>query len=174
MVDIFGIFLNLLEQELQFLFFYIVGKFYLINNEGSYECCINVVNFVFDNDDGVCVCYYDEVDLILVGVLCSGKIFICLYLVLQYGIKVVNYLIIEEDLLDQQMLVVLKFYKYKIFGFIIEFECLVMICNEWWFNFCYFFIKQCMYEIEEIELMYWCECIFYFNIIVYLVEEIFI
>lgn len=98
MIDIFVIFFLFLEQEFLVDLFYLVGKFYFIGYNFNYMDCIEVVNFVFDNDDGVCIYYYDKVDLILVGVLCCGKMFICLYMVLQYGICVVNYLLMEEDM----------------------------------------------------------------------------
>ena len=67
MVDIFGTFLNPLEQELQSSSSYTVGKSHSINNEGSYERRIKAVNFALDNDDGARTRYYDEADLILVG-----------------------------------------------------------------------------------------------------------
>ena len=52
MVDIFGTFLNPLEQELQASSSYSVGKSHSINNAGNYERRIEAVNFALDNDDG--------------------------------------------------------------------------------------------------------------------------
>ena len=88
MVDIFGTFLNPLEQELQSSSSYTVGKSHAINNEGSYERRIHAVNFALDNDDGARTRHYDEADLILVGASRSGKTPTCLYLALQYGVKI--------------------------------------------------------------------------------------
>ena len=48
MVDIFGTFLNPLEQELNSSSSYSVGKSHSINNAGSYERRIDAVNFALD------------------------------------------------------------------------------------------------------------------------------
>ena len=52
MVDIFGTFLDPLEQELQSSSSYSVGKSHGIGNESNYEKRIHAVNFALDNDDG--------------------------------------------------------------------------------------------------------------------------
>ncbi|MCK2148023.1 kinase/pyrophosphorylase [Marinobacter alexandrii] len=172
MIDIFGTFLNPLEQELQSSSSYTVGKSHSINNEGSYERRINAVNFALDNDDGARIRHYDEADLILVGASRSGKTPTCLYLALQYGVKAANYPITEEDLSDQLLPSALRPHKEKIFGLTIEPERLATIRNERRPNSRYSSMKQCMHEIEEIELMYRRERIPYLNTTAYSVEEI--
>ncbi len=172
MVDIFGTFLNPLEQELQSSSSYTVGKSHSISNEGEYERRIHAVNFALDNDDGARTRHYDEADLILVGASRSGKTPTCLYLALQYGVKAANYPITEEDLEDQQLPTPLKRHKEKIFGLTIEPERLATIRNERRPNSRYSSLKQCMHEIEEIELMYRRERIPYLNTTAYSVEEI--
>ena len=172
MVDIFGTFLNPLEQELQSSSSYSVGKSHAINNEGRYERRINAVNFALDNDDGARTRHYDEADLILVGASRSGKTPTCLYLALQYGVKAANYPITEEDLADQSVPAALRPYKQKLFGLTIDPERLAVIRNERRPNSRYSSIKQCMLEIEEIELMYRRERIPYLNTTAYSIEEI--
>ena len=172
MVDIFGTFLNPLEKELQSASSYSVGKSHAINNEGVYERRIHAVNFALDNDDGARTRHYDEADLILVGASRSGKTPTCLYLALQYGVKAANYPITEEDLLDQQLPLALRPHKEKIFGLTIEPDRLATIRNERRPNSRYSSIKQCMLEIEEIELMYRRERIPFLNTTAYSVEEI--
>lgn len=172
MVDIFGTFLHPLEQELRASSSYTVGKSHSINNAGSYERRINAVNFALDNDDGARTRYYSEADLILVGASRSGKTPTCLYLALQYGIKAANYPITEEDLQDQQMPEALRPHKEKLFGLTIDPERLATIRNERRPNSRYSSTKQCMFEVEEIELMYRRERIPYLNTTAYSVEEI--
>lgn len=172
MVDIFGTFLHPLEQELRSSSSYTVGRSHSINNEGSYERRINAVNFALDNDDGARTRYYDEADLILVGASRSGKTPTCLYLALQYGVKAANYPITEEDLQDQQMPEVLRPHKEKLFGLTIDPDRLATIRNERRPNSRYSSTKQCMFEVEEIELMYRRERIPYLNTTAYSVEEI--
>ncbi|MBE03282.1 pyruvate, water dikinase regulatory protein [Marinobacter lutaoensis] len=172
MVDIFGTFLNPLEQELRSSSSYTVGKSHAINNEGSYERRINAVNFALDNDDGARTRHYNEADLILIGASRSGKTPTCLYLALQYGIKAANYPITEDDLADQRMPKALKPHKEKLFGLTIDPERLATIRNERRPNSRYSSIQQCMHEIEEIELMYRRERIPYLNTTAYSIEEI--
>jgi hypothetical protein len=172
MVDIFGTFLNPLEQELQSSSSYSVGKSHAISNEGRYEQRIEAVNFALDNDDGARTRHYDQADLILVGASRSGKTPTCLYLALQYGVKAANYPITEEDLSDQNIPGALRPHKQKIFGLTIDPERLATIRNERRPNSRYSSIKQSMYEIEEIELMYRRERIPYLNTTAYSVEEI--
>jgi hypothetical protein len=172
MVDIFGTFLSPLEQELQSSSSYTVGKSHAISNESRYEQRIKAVNFALDNDDGARTRHYDEADLILVGASRSGKTPTCLYLALQYGVKAANYPITEEDLDDQNIPGVLRPHKQKIFGLTIDPERLATIRNERKPNSRYSSIKQCMHEIEEIELMYRRERIPYLNTTAYSVEEI--
>ncbi|KAA1174865.1 kinase/pyrophosphorylase [Marinobacter salinexigens] len=172
MVDIFGTFLSPMEQELQSSSSYTVGKSHSINNAGGYERRINAVNFALDNDDGARTRHYDEADLILVGASRSGKTPTCLYLALQYGIKAANYPITEEDLEDQKIPGALRAHKQKIFGLTIDPERLATIRNERRPNSRYSSLKQCMHEIEEIELMYRRERIPYLNTTAYSVEEI--
>ncbi len=172
MVDIFGTFLDPLEQELRASSSYSVGKSHSINNEGSYERRIKAVNFALDNDDGARTRHYDEADLILIGASRSGKTPTCLYMALQYGIKAANYPITEEDLADQQLPTALRPHKQKLFGLTIEPERLATIRNERRPNSRYSSIQQCMHEIEEIELMYKRERIPFLNTTAYSVEEI--
>lgn len=172
MVDIFGTFLNPLEQELQSSSSYTVGKSHAINNTGRYEQRIHAVNFALDNDDGARTRHYDEADLILVGASRSGKTPSCLYLALQYGVKAANYPITEEDLDDQNLPAILRPHKPKIFGLTIDPERLATIRNERRPNSRYSSLKQCMHEIEEIELMYRRERIPFLNTTAYSIEEI--
>ncbi|WP_166265409.1 posphoenolpyruvate synthetase regulatory kinase/phosphorylase PpsR [Marinobacter caseinilyticus] len=172
MVDIFGTFLHPLETELNASSSYTVGRSHAISNESNYERRINAVNFALDNDDGARIRHYSEADLILVGASRSGKTPTCLYLALQYGVKAANYPITEEDLQDQQLPDALRPYKEKIFGLTIEPERLATIRNERRPNSRYSSLKQCMHEVEEIELMYRRERIPYMNTTAYSVEEI--
>ncbi len=172
MVDIFGTFLSPLEQELQASSSYTVGKSHSISNESNYEKRIHAVNFALDNDDGARTRQYDEADLILVGASRSGKTPTCLYLALQYGVKAANYPITEDDLDGQQLPEVLRPHRDKIFGLTIEPERLSVIRNERRPNSRYSSLRQCMYELEEIETMYRRERIPFMNTTVSSVEEI--
>ncbi|MCP5209024.1 MAG: kinase/pyrophosphorylase [Hahellaceae bacterium] len=172
-VDVFGTFLAPLEAALDTKSTYKVGKSHSINkNTGAYEKRIEAVNYALDNDDGARIRMYDEADIIITGVSRSGKTPTCLYLALQYGLKAANYPITEEDINDQKIPAPLKPFKSKIFGLTIDPERLAVIRNERKPNSRYSSIKQCNYEVEEVELMYRRERIPYLNTTDYSVEEI--
>ncbi|MCG8612882.1 MAG: kinase/pyrophosphorylase [Pseudomonadales bacterium] len=172
-IDIFGTFMGLLENELHTKSTHIVGKSHAINTASrTYERRMEAVNFALDNDDGARTRYYNEADIIVVGVSRSGKTPTCIYLALQYGIKAANYPITEDDIDDQKLPAPLKVHKHKIFGLTIEPERLSLIRNERRPNSRYASIKQCNYEVEEVELKYRRERIPYLNTTDYSVEEI--
>ncbi|RMF19094.1 MAG: kinase/pyrophosphorylase [Gammaproteobacteria bacterium] len=172
MVDIFGTFLEPLEQALGAKSSYTVGKSHSIASDSNYQQRIEAMNFALENDDGARTRYYDEADIILVGVSRSGKTPTCIYLALQYGIKAANFPITEEDIQDQRLPRQLRPYKEKIFGLTIDPERLAAIRNERKPNSRYASPSQCRYEVEEVELMYRRERIPFVNSTDHSVEEI--
>jgi len=171
MIDIFTTFLGLLEKELGVRSSDHVGRTRITENN-RYEERIDAINYALDNDDGAHIKYYNQADVILIGVSRSGKTPACLYLAMQYGIKAANYPITEEDLEDQKLPSSLKPYKEKLFGLTIEPDRLTLIRNERKPNSRYASAKQCHYEVEEVELVYKRERVPYLNTTHYSVEEI--
>lgn len=171
MIDIFAAFLKPLEKELGAQSSDRVGQTRIAEYQ-TYDERIDAVNYALDNDDGARTKYYDKADVILVGVSRSGKTPTCLYLGMQYGIKAANYPITEEDIEDQKLPASLKPYREKIFGLTIEPDRLSLIRNERKPNSRYASMKQCNYEVEEVELMYKRERIPFMNTTQYSVEEI--
>ena len=172
MIDIFGTFLEPLEMELGHKSSYTVGKSHSITGSERYNQRIEAMNFALENDDGARTRQYSEADLILVGVSRSGKTPTCIYLALQCGLKAANYPLTDDDILDQKLPKVLQPYREKIFGLTIDVDRLVMIRNERKPNSRYASLKQCMYEVQEVELMYQRERISNINSTHYSVEEI--
>lgn len=171
MIDIFAAFLGPLEQELGVRSSYQVGRTRITKNT-RYDQRIEAINYALDNDDGARTKLYDQADVILTGVSRSGKTPTCLYLAMQYGIKAANYPITEEDIEDQKLPASLKPYRNKLFGLTIEPDRLATIRHERRANSRYSSVKQCNYEVEEVELMYRRERIPFLNTTHYSVEEI--
>ncbi|EAT10832.1 kinase/pyrophosphorylase [Bermanella marisrubri] len=171
-VDIFSTFLNPLEQELGMGSSYSVGKFHAGADNDKYRSRIDAVNYALDNDDGSRIKYYDQADIILVGVSRSGKTPTCLYLALQFGIKAANYPLTEEDLNQLSLPEPLKAHKKKLFGLTIDPERLAAIRNTRRANSRYASLNQCYYEIEEVEMLYQQESIPFLNTTDLSVEEI--
>ncbi len=171
MIDVFAAFLGPLEQELGQQPSDRVGRNKITENRG-YDHRISAISYALDNDDGARTRYYNEADVILVGVSRSGKTPTCLYLAMQYGIKAANYPLTEEDIDDQKLPASIKSFKQKLFGLTIEPDRLSLIRNERKANSRYASMKQCNYEVEEVELMYRRERIPFMNTTHYSVEEI--
>ena len=102
-LDLFTAFQKPLEDELGVAANHKVGQSHAIRDQQAYRIRINAVHFALDNDDGARTRYYDQADLILVGVSRSGKTPTCLYLALQFGLFAANYPLTEDDFDDLRL-----------------------------------------------------------------------
>ena len=137
-----------------------------------YKARIDAVHFALDNDDGARTRHYDKADLILIGVSRSGKTPTSIYLSLQFGIRVANYPLTEEDLDDNRLPAVLREHRSKLFGLMIDAERLVAIRSERKANSRYASFSQCQMELRAIEGIYISEGIKYLNVTEMSIEEI--
>jgi len=153
-VDIFSTFLSPLERELGEKSSYTVGKSHQSALSDSYIARIDAINYALDNDDGARTRYYDEADIILVGVSRSGKTPSCLYMAMQFGIKAANYPITEDDMEELVLPDCLKERKQKLFGLTIDPDRLSAIRNERRAKSRYASLKQCYHEVDEVELLF--------------------
>ena len=150
----------------------LVGQTHAVTDSESYKARIDAVHFALDNDDGARTRHYDKADLILIGVSRSGKTPTSIYLSLQFGIRVANYPLTEEDLDDNRLPAVLRAHKNKLFGLMIDAERLVAIRSERKANSRYASFSQCQMELRAIEGIYISEGIKYLNVTEMSIEEI--
>lgn len=150
----------------------LVGQTHAVTDSESYKARIDAVHFALDNDDGARTRHYDKADLILIGVSRSGKTPTSIYLSLQFGIRVANYPLTEEDLDDNRLPAVLKEHKHKLFGLMIDAERLVAIRTERKANSRYASYSQCQMELRAVEGIYISEGIKYLNVSEMSIEEI--
>ena len=150
----------------------LVGQTHAVTDSESYKARIDAVHFALDNDDGARTRHYDKADLILIGVSRSGKTPTSIYLSLQFGIRVANYPLTEEDLDDNRLPAVLKPLKHKLFGLMIDAERLVAIRTERKANSRYASFSQCQMELRAVEGIYISEGIKYLNVSEMSIEEI--
>lgn len=150
----------------------LVGQTHAVTDSESYKARIDAVHFALDNDDGARTRHYDKADLILIGVSRSGKTPTSIYLSLQFGIRVANYPLTEEDLDDNRLPKVLKAHKNKLFGLMIDAERLVAIRTERKANSRYASFSQCQMELRAVEGIYISEGVPYLNVSEMSIEEI--
>ena len=171
-LDVFEGLISKLSEELGTPPTTLVGQTHAVTDSESYKARIDAVHFALDNDDGARTRHYDKADLILIGVSRSGKTPTSIYLSLQFGIRVANYPLTEEDLDDNRLPAVLRAHKQKLFGLIIDAERLVAIRSERKANSRYASFSQCQMELRAIEGIYISEGIKYLNVSEMSIEEI--
>lgn len=173
-MDLFNSFIAPLEQELKMKSSHTIGKTHgvTLNNYNNYMLRMNAVNYVLSNDDGANIHEYGNADVILIGVSRCGKTPTCLYLAMQFGIYAANYPMTEDELQLNKLPQLLLSFKNKVFGLTIEPLRLSQIRQERRPNSKYADLKQCQYEVKEVEEMYRKEKISYINTTTRSIEEI--
>lgn len=171
-LDVFEGLISKIETELNVTASPRVGNAHSSVDSENYKSRIDAVHYALDNDDGARTRHYDMADLILIGVSRSGKTPTSIYLALQFGIRVANYPITEEDLDDNRLPKVLREHKKKLFGLMIEPDRLVAIRKERKAGSRYASFAQCQAELRAIQGIYISEGIPFLNVSEMSIEEI--
>ena len=129
-LDIFDVFLEPLETELQQKPAHESGRAHGMSDIDAYMRRIEATNFALANDDGGVSRNYEMADVILVGVSRSGKTPTCLYLALQYGVYAANYPLTEDDFEAGKLPAFLLQQKNKLYGLTIAPDRLRQIRKE--------------------------------------------
>jgi len=153
LMDMFGTFVEPLEEELGIKSNHRVGRFSDASKSKAYHDRIEAINYALAHDDGQSNKDLESSDVILVGVSRSGKTPTSLYLAMQYGVKASNYPLIPEDFERRQLPPALVPHRKKLFGLTINPERLSEIRNERRPNSRYASIENCRYEVNEAEAM---------------------
>jgi regulator of PEP synthase PpsR (kinase-PPPase family) len=153
-LDIFDVFLEPLEQELEQASSHESGRAHGMSDINAYMKRIEATNFALANDDGGVSRNYEMADVILVGVSRSGKTPTCLYLALQYGVYAANYPLTEEEFESGQLPQFLKKHVSKLFGLTIAPDRLQQIRKERRPVGKYASAQQVRYELRESEKLF--------------------
>ena len=153
LLDMFGMFVHPLENELGLKSNHRIGRFSDASKSKEYQSRIEAINFSLAHDDGQSNRDLEQSDVILVGVSRSGKTPTSLYLAMQFGLKASNYPLIPEDFERRHLPPALVPHKHKIFGLTIAPERLSEIRNERRPNSRYASIENCRMEVSEAEAM---------------------
>jgi len=153
-LDIFDVFLQPLEEELQQKSTHEAGRAHGMSDIESYMRRIEATNFALANDDGGITRNYEMADVILIGVSRSGKTPTCLYLALQYGIFAANFPLTDEEFDRGTLPDALLKYKHKLVGLSIAPTRLQQIRKERRALGQYSSAQQVRYELREAEKIF--------------------
>ncbi|WP_406734578.1 pyruvate, phosphate dikinase/phosphoenolpyruvate synthase regulator [Vibrio scophthalmi] len=141
-------------------------------NKQDYDSRISAIDYTLSHDDGISLRDLDNADIILLGVSRTGKTPTSLYLAMQYSLNVVNYPLIPEDLCGLKLPKELVPCKNKLFGLTISPNRLSSIRKERKNVETYANLKQCLFEVREVEEFYIQQRIAYLDTSNRSVEEI--
>ncbi|EKK97919.1 kinase/pyrophosphorylase [Vibrio cholerae] len=144
-----------------------VGK-----DSDTYFDRIAAIEYTLAHDDGVSLKDLDRADIILLGVSRSGKTPTSLYMAMQFGLRVVNYPFIAEDMHAMRLLPEFEFHRHKLFGLTINAERLAEIRENRLAGSEYASNQQCLQELATVEALFCREAIPYINTSSLSVEEI--
>ena len=153
-LDMFDIYVPLLEREFSARSRQAVGLAHAIDNMSRYEHRVDAINFTLSHDDGANVKRLHNADAILLGVSRSGKTPTCLYLALHYGVSAANYPLTEDDMEKGRLPEFLTPFQKRWFGLTITPERLHRIRTERRPGSRYASLAQCQKEVR------WAEDVF--------------
>ena len=171
-LDLFSVFLRPLELELNRGSSHAAGRFHGLVDRASYEVRIDAVEFALKHDDGASTKGYADADLILTGVSRSGKTPACVYMSMQFGVRVANYPLTEDDVGGAGLPEILRQHKSRLFGLSIDPERLRHVRSQRRPNSQYASLSQCRKEVSEVEAMFQRESIPFINTGAVSIEEI--
>jgi hypothetical protein len=171
-LDIFDVFLEPLEQELQQKSTHEAGRAHGMSDIESYMKRIEATNFALANDDGGITRNYDMADVILIGVSRSGKTPTCLYLALQYGVYAANFPLTDEEFDSGTLPDALVRQRQKLFGLTIAPTRLQQIRKERRALGQYSTAQQVRYELRETEKIFKKYGVSYIDTTEFSIEEI--
>lgn len=144
-----------------------VGK-----DSDTYFDRIAAIEYTLAHDDGITLKGLEQADIILLGVSRSGKTPTSLYMAMQFGLRVVNYPFIEEDIKRLRLLPEFEIHRHKLFGLTINPERLTEIRENRLAGSDYASTEQCLTELASVEALFRREAIPYINTSSLSVEEI--
>jgi [pyruvate, water dikinase]-phosphate phosphotransferase / [pyruvate, water dikinase] kinase len=171
-INLFQTFIGQLEQEFGIPSSHSIGKTHGMHDLQLYNHRIDAINYTMTTDDGANPHYYDQAEVILIGVSRCGKTPTSLYLALQFGTYAANYPFTEDQLPNFYLPDYLWQHKNKLYGLLIEPKQLHEIRQQRRPDSHYADLKTCEAEINAIKTLYLRENIPFINTTARSIEEI--
>ncbi|MDW6004405.1 posphoenolpyruvate synthetase regulatory kinase/phosphorylase PpsR [Vibrio mangrovi] len=141
-------------------------------NTDTYFDRIAAIEYTLAHDDGISLKGIEQADIVLLGVSRSGKTPTSLYMAMQFGLRVVNYPFINDDMQALKLLPQFEIHRHKLFGLTINAERLTAIRQNRLADSDYASATQCEHELANVEALFRREAIPYINTSSLSVEEI--
>lgn len=154
LLDLFATFIKPLEAELGVSSSHKIGGSHGQIREVDYSQRIDAINYTMAHDDGLNTHHYQQSPLILIGVSRSGKTPSSLYLAMQYGLKIANYPLTDDDFDSDDLPDVLLPFKQNLFGLTISAHRLSQIRSERLPNSNYASIRTCQSELAKADALF--------------------
>ena len=170
--DLFGTFIEPLEDALGTQSSHTAGRMHGIGNATEYEHRLSALNFTLNHDDGLSTRDIDGSDVVLVGVSRCGKTPTCLYLAMHYSLAAANYPLTADDFDQSALPKILESCRAKLYGLTIVPEQLSRIRQERRPNGEYAKLSRCRAEVAQAEAMFHAEQIPFLDTTTISIEEI--
>lgn len=152
--DLFGTFIEPLEDALGMESSHTAGRMHGIGNVGEYERRLSALNFTLGHDDGLSPRDIGESDVVLLGVSRCGKTPTCLYLAMHYSLRAANYPLTDDDFEQSGLPGILEVCRDKLYGLTIVPEQLSRIRLERRSHGDYSKLVQCRSEVAQAEALF--------------------
>ncbi|WGV98107.1 pyruvate, water dikinase regulatory protein [Vibrio sp. YMD68] len=141
-------------------------------DSATYFDRIAAIEYTLAHDDGITLKGIEKADIVLLGVSRSGKTPTSLYMAMQFGLRVVNYPFIDDDIKAMRLLPEFEIHRHKLFGLTIDAQRLTEIRENRLSGSDYASTEQCQLELQSVEALFRREAIPYINTSSLSVEEI--
>jgi len=170
--DLFGTFIEPLEDALGTASSHTAGRMHGIGNVGEYERRLSALNFTLGHDDGLSTRDIGRSDVVLIGVSRCGKTPTCLYLAMHYSLPAANYPLTDDDFDQPRLPKILESCRDKLYGLTIVPEQLSRIRHERRPDGAYAKLSQCRAEVAQAEALFNHEDIPFLDTTTISIEEI--
>jgi regulator of PEP synthase PpsR (kinase-PPPase family) len=154
MFDLYGGFLDMLEQKLEAEALRQPGVFRNPGDTAQPDKRVQAIHYTIEHDDGQRTSGYDQAEVILVGVSRTGKTPVSVYLATHIGLKVANFPMTADHLADYELPADIVRNRHKTVGLTISPQFLHRIREERYKGSSYARLATCRTEIRQAEQLY--------------------
>ncbi len=153
-VDLLSGHLSALEQALGTTASEQLGQYHGVGDVERYFGRMRAVEYALEHDDGQSMRGLDVADVIIVAPSRCGKTPTTMYLALQYGMRVANYPLIDDDFESERLPTAIAPYAARCFGLTTNPLRLSQVRHERRPASRYASLEQCTYELRRAEELY--------------------